>query len=358
MLDKVDLKGMAPEELEAFISSLGKEKYRTKQLLSWIYGKGVVEIEGMTDLSKAFRKELAEIAQVSALQEAGRISSSDDGTTKFLFELGDGLRIESVLIVEDRRRTVCLSSQVGCPLGCVFCATGQMGFVRNLSAAEIIDQLLAVRRAAGNEGLEITNVVMMGMGEPLLNYANVLKAIRLMRLEMGPSIGARKVTLSTAGFVPGIRKLAREDLRIGLAVSLNATTDRIRGRLMPINRRYNLSELMQGVQEYYRSTRRRPTFEYVLISEETDSDDDAERLGRIVRSVPSKINLIPYNPTRGSPFRQPSQERIERFMDLLLRKQLTVTLRESKGSDISAACGQLYQDISGVPVGPASVRVG
>ena len=345
---RTDLKGMSPDELERFITALGKEKYRTKQLLSWIYAKGVSDFEAMTDLSKTFREELTRIARISAVEEVER-QTSTDGTTKFLFQLEDGRRIESVLIREGgqktserqktsrRRRTVCLSSQVGCALGCTFCATGRMGFIRDLTAAEIVDQLIAVRRSEEH----VTNVVLMGMGEPLLNYDNVLKAARLMNLEMGIALGMRKITLSTAGIVPGIERLARERLHIGLAISLNATDDRTRTRLMPINRRYPLDKLLSAARRFSRTTRRRITFEYILIDGVNDSTQDAARLIHLLREIPCKINLIPLNPIPKSPLRRPSPERIEAFRDFLLSHHFTAIVRESKGRNIAAACGQL-----------------
>lgn len=333
---RTDLKGMSSDELERFIAALGKEKYRTKQLLSWIYAKGVSDFEAMTDLSRSFRDELTRIARISAVEEIEH-QTSDDGTTKFLFQLEDGLRIESVLIREERRRTVCLSSQVGCALGCAFCATGRMGFVRNLAPAEIVDQLIAVRRSEES----VTNVVLMGMGEPLLNYDNVLKALRLMNLEMGIALGMRKITLSTAGIVPGIERLARERLHIGLAISLNATDDRTRIRLMPINRRYPIDKLLSVTRTFGRTTRRRITFEYILIDGVNDTPEDAARLVRLLREIPCKINLIPLNPIPGSSLRRPTSERIEHFRDFLLSHHFTAPLRESKGRNIAAACGQL-----------------
>ncbi|MFH1007377.1 MAG: 23S rRNA (adenine(2503)-C(2))-methyltransferase RlmN [Candidatus Latescibacterota bacterium] len=333
---RTDLKGMTPDELALFITSLGKEKYRTKQLLSWIYARGVSDFEKMSDLSREFREQLSRIARVSAVEEVGR-RISEDGTTKFLFQLEDGLKIESVLIREDPRRTVCLSSQVGCALGCAFCATGKMGFTRNLTSAEIVDQLIAVRRSEES----ITNVVLMGMGEPLLNYDNVLKAVRLMNLEMGISIGMRKITLSTSGIVPAIERLAREGLQMGLAISLNARDENTRTRLMPINRRYPLAELLSAVRKYGRTTRRRVTFEYILISGVNDNAEDAEALVGLLRDIPCKINLIPLNPVAGNGLERPAPERIERFRSFLLSHHFTVPLRESKGRNIAAACGQL-----------------
>lgn len=342
--ERIDLKGLPPDELEAFIASLGKEKYRTKQLLSWMYGKGVPDFGAMTNLSRSFREELSRIAYVSEVEEVQRTHSEDGDTTKFLFQLEDGLQIESVLIREGRRRTVCLSSQVGCPLGCRFCATGRMGFRRNLSAAEIINQLIAARRSLQDAEEEVTNVVLMGMGEPLLNYENVIKAIRLMSLEMGISLGARKITLSTVGMVPGIHRLATEGLHIGLAISLNATNDATRRRLMPIAQQYSLNSLMEAVRTFSRMYDRRITFEYVLMEGVNDSLEHAQQLIHLIAHIPCKINLIPLNPIPDSDLRRPSPERTERFQQFLFSHHFTAMLRGSKGQDIAAACGQLYTE--------------
>ena len=341
---RADLKGMLPEELQAFIASLGKERYRTKQLLAWIYGRGVASFEDMTDLSRKFRQELTERARVSRLTEVLRTRSADGKAVKYLFGLADGLRVESVLMFERNRRTLCVSSQVGCPLDCSFCATGRMGLVRNLTSAEIIDQVLAVRREiADAEGDGLTNIVLMGMGEPLLNYDAVVSAVRLMGLEMGPCLSAKKVTLSTAGHVPGIRRLADEGLKVGLAVSLNATTDALRTKIMPINRKWPIADLMDAAAHYFRRIGRRVTFEYVLLSGENDADADADRLLALARRVPCKINLIPWNPVDApdASHRRPPQPRIDAFADRLRAGHLTVNVRYSKGDDIAAACGQL-----------------
>ena len=341
----IDLKGLLPEELVEFVGRLGQQPYRARQLQAWIYARGVADPDAMTDLSKSFREELKEVARVSQLDEAARQEARSGQAVKFLFSLPDGERIESVLITDGERRTACLSSQVGCPLGCRFCATARMGFVRNLSTAQIIDQLLQVNRFAGERGERVTNVVMMGMGEPLLNYDEVMRAIRIMRLELGPGIGGRKITVSTAGFVPGIRRLAREELNVGLAISLNATGDEQRERLMPINRKYPIAELMDAAREFFEVGGRRVTFEYVLMAGVTDADDDALRLAELTRAVPCKINLIPYNELGPeSDFRRPDAERVDRFRQLLeTRSPMPVTVRDSRGREIDAACGQLYQ---------------
>lgn len=343
---RVDLKGLLPEELQAFISALGKERYRTKQLLAWIYGRGAASFDDMTDLSRAFRGELSGRARISQLTEVLRARSSDGKAVKFLFALSDGLRVESVLMFERDRRTLCVSSQVGCSLDCSFCATGRMGLLRNLTTAEIIDQVLAIRRELVASSDDLTNIVMMGMGEPLLNYDAVTRAVRLMGLEMGPCLSARKVTLSTAGHVPGILRLAEEGLKVGLAVSLNATLDELRTRIMPINRKWPIAALLDAVRRYYRRIGRRVTFEYVLLAGENDADADADRLIALVRGIPCKINLIPWNPipSPGPQHRRPAQARIDAFADRLRAGHLTVNVRYSKGEDIAAACGQLITE--------------
>ncbi|HDS74481.1 MAG TPA: 23S rRNA (adenine(2503)-C(2))-methyltransferase RlmN, partial [Firmicutes bacterium] len=262
-----------------------------------------------------------------------------------LLELSDGRRIETVAMHDGKRRTVCVSSQVGCALGCDFCATGQLGLKRNLTTGEIIDQLchaVDVFRASGHTEYPISNVVMMGMGEPLHNYESVVRAVRLMGLEMGLAISVQRVTISTVGLVPQIRRLADEMPRVGLAISLNATTDEVRNRLMPINARWPISELMDAAKYMSdRAGRRRVTIEYALIAGINDTDDDARRLICLVSQFPCKINLIPFNPVPDRPYRRPSVERIRRFHAMLVDRNLTATVRWSKGDDIAAACGQL-----------------
>jgi 23S rRNA (adenine2503-C2)-methyltransferase len=346
---RVDLKGLLPEELAELVGQLGQPPFRVSQLLSWVHGRGVADLDRMTDLSKSFRTALRERAWISQLAEVARQESAGGEAIKFLFGLPEGERVESVLIVDRRRRTACLSSQVGCGLGCRFCATGRMGFVRDLRAAQIVDQVLHLDRYLRERGERVSNVVLMGMGEPLLNYEEVLRATRLMRLEHGPAIGGRKITVSTAGYVPGIDRLSREDLNLGLAVSLNATTDELRSRLMPINRRYRIAELLAAARQFFERRGRRVTFEYVLLSGVNDADEDAHRLAELTRDVPCKLNLIPYNEPRSDPpFRRPPAERIARFRQLLESlSPRAVTLRESRGQDIDAACGQLYQAQAG-----------
>ncbi len=342
--NRIDLKGLLPHELSRFVGDMGQQEYRARQLVSWIFGKGTADLDEMTDLSKSFREALKQHAWISKLRVVEQRESRMDSAVKFLFELPTGECIESVLIEDRDRRTACLSSQAGCALDCKFCATGKMGFIRNLSAAQIIDQLIQLNQASRKRGERVTNVVMMGMGEPLLNYDNVVRALRLMRLERGPGIGGRKITVSTAGFLPGIRKLAREDLNVGLAISLNATTDAGRERLMPINRRYKIAHLLDAAREFYERRGRRVTFEYVLLEGVNDTEEDALRLARLVEDIPCKINLIPYNEFAGdSPYRRPSKKRVSRFQQLLKESSsASITVRESRGRDIAAACGQLF----------------
>jgi 23S rRNA (adenine2503-C2)-methyltransferase len=337
---KTDLKGLSRAELEAYVKGLGWERYRADQIFAWIYRWGVTDFGEMTTLAKAKRHQLEEAAYISSLTLERQVASQVDATSKYLFQLEDAQKIESVLIKEADRRTVCVSTQAGCGLGCAYCATGDLGLKRNLRAAEMVDQVLCLRRfLPGAEA--ITNVVLMGMGEPLLNYQQTVRACRLLNDPDGLAIPARKITVSTAGVVPGIRKLAREGLRLGLAISLNATTDQTRSRLIPINKKYPLAQLMKAAREYAQATARPVTFEYVLMSGVNTSPDDALRLAQLVRGIRCKINLIPYNSVPGKPYRRPSVEEAADFMKLLYPRCSTVTLRESKGADIMAACGQL-----------------
>jgi 23S rRNA (adenine2503-C2)-methyltransferase len=345
---RVDLKGLLPDELRELLSSLGKERFRSNQLLRWMHSHGVSDFDLMTDLSAKFRLQLPTFARIENLREVTRISTDDGATTKLLLELRDGMRIETVAMNDDGRRTVCVSSQVGCALGCDFCATGQLGLKRNLTTGEIVDQLIHAARVFTSTGelrpeeKPITNVVLMGMGEPLHNYDNVLRAIKLMRLEMGLAISTSKVTISTVGLVPMIRRLADDLPKVGLAISLNATTDDVRSEIMPVNKRWPIAELIDAAKYMsQRAERRWVTFEYALIAGVNDSDVDARRLVSLLSGFPCKINLIPFNPVPGREFERPSRERIEQFNRILWDKHITVTVRWSKGDDIGAACGQL-----------------
>ncbi len=341
---RIELKGLFPHELEAFAVSRGLEPYRGRQIVAWIYRRGTTDFDEMTDLSKAVREQLKAEATILDLKVVAEVRNERGDTVKYLFELPDGRRVESVLMVEGRRRTLCISSQVGCSFDCSFCATGRMGLLRNLTAGEILDQLIAVRRALVAKGDDLTNVVMMGMGEPLLNYGPVVRAIRLMNLDDGPAVGMRRITLSTVGQVPGILRLAEEGLKIGLAVSLNATTDEQRGQIMSINRKWPIAALLDAVRTYGQRIGRWVTFEYVLLHGFNDTPDDARRLVRLIRGIPCKINVIPWNPIDDAPFLRPPRPCIDRFVEILADAHLTATVRYSKGVDIAAGCGQLYQE--------------
>lgn len=334
------LTGLLPDEITSFLPP-GKEKYRGMQIFRWIHERGARTFEEMTDLSKAFRNEISERFSIGALRLAEKRTSSDGPTDKYLWELGDGNRIESVIIRDEDRITACISSQVGCKMGCGFCRTGEMRFTRNLTPGEIVDQLILMRNALHETGEDITNIVFMGMGEPLDNLDGVLKAVSIINMETAISISQRKVTVSTCGVVPGILALAREYRRVGLAISLNAVNDELRSRLMPINRRYPLKELLTAAREFVHLTKRRVTFEYILLAGVNDSQEDARGLLAIVRRIPSKVNLIAYNEFDGSPFRRPAEARIESFQQILFDGNVTAILRRSKGTDILAACGQL-----------------
>lgn len=342
---RADLKSMLPAEMEAFVAELGEPSYRARQIFDWVHNKGVAEIDEMTNLSKSLRTALGEVAFVTRLRLVAQRESQTGQAVKFLFEVPTGERVESVLIVDGARRTVCISSQVGCPLDCKFCATGRMGLVRNLTPGDILDQLIQVSAYAQERGERVTNVVMMGMGEPLLNYDAVVRALYLMRQTEGVGLGGRRITVSTAGYVPGIRKLAHEELNVGLAISLNATTDAVREELMPINRRFKIDDLLEVAREFHQLRGYGVTFEYVLMDGVTDSDEDAVRLAQLTADVPCKINLIPYNELGSeSDFRRPSQARLKAFYRALEGAGAEFTVRESRGRDIDAACGQLFDN--------------
>jgi len=337
---KIDLKNLSPNELKHFIASFGKEQYRAVQILRWLYQKGVHSFAEMTNLSKKFREELQEISFISTLHPSFS-EKSQDGTEKFLFQLEDGNRIESVLIPDKKRLTLCLSTQVGCAMGCRFCLTGKIGFKRNLSPSEILNQILAVRETLSN-GLTLTNIVLMGMGEPLANYDHTLKAIELMAHPDGFRFSSRRITLSTVGLLPELERLSKEKIRFRLAVSLNASDEETRSRLMPINRLHPLKRILEVCRRFPLSPRARITFEYVMIEGENDSAEDAKRLLKLLKGIPSKVNLIPLNEAPGIPFKRPSEERIHLFQEILMKGGITALIRTSKGADISAACGQLH----------------
>jgi 23S rRNA (adenine2503-C2)-methyltransferase len=335
-----DLVGMSHPELESFIADLGKERYRAAQVMKWIHQGLSESFQGMTNLSKALREELASRAYISR-PEIAEIIRSDDGTSKFLLRLDDGLSIETVLIPGEDHDTLCLSTQVGCAMGCRMCRTSKMGLVRNLTAGEIVSQLLVVRKAMPES--RVTNVVLMGMGEPLANFKETVRAIRILTHPNGPQISWRHLTVSTAGLVPRIRDLGQE-VRAKLAVSLNAVTDEQRSAIMPINRTYPLSELLTALKEYPLPRRDRITIEYVLIHKFNDSDADARQLVRLLNPIRAKVNLIPLNDEAAGDLQSPTPQRVQRFQEILMSRSLMAIVRKSRGRDILAACGQLASE--------------
>lgn len=339
MIKILDLLGMNQSQLTDLAVSLGERPYRGKQLFHQVFARRETDFDRMTELSKPFRERLKRCCRVDR-PRLHRRSDSADGTVKFLFELRDGRRIESVCIPEPRRETLCISSQVGCDVGCTFCLTAQMGFQRNLSAGEIVAQVLAVIESGALQAPGF-NIVFMGMGEPLYNYKNVMRAFRLLTDPNGMNLSYRRITVSTAGVVPVLKKMHGEPKLPNLAVSLNASDEATRNRIMPINRRWTMDELLEACRQFPLEPRRRITFEYVLMESVTDSDEDAHRLARLLKGMRAKVNLIPYNPNPGLPYRRPEEERVERFREILVDHQVSAFVRRPRGEDISAACGQL-----------------
>lgn len=337
--EKVDLKNLNPLELKELMTSFGKERYRSIQILRWLYQKGIHSIHEMTNLSKSFRQQLNEVSFISTLQPL-HVERARDGTEKFLFQLHDGNTIESVLIPDKSRLTLCVSTQVGCAFGCRFCLTGKTGWKRDLKASEILNQILSVRETL-NGTSSITNVVLMGMGEPLANYKNTLRAVELMTYPDAFRFSSRRVTLSTVGLIPELERLATEKLSFRLAISLNASDDETRSYLMPANRRHPLKKLLEVCRNFPLRRKARITFEYVMVKGVNDATQDARRLLKILRGIPSKINLIPLNEAPEIPFKRPSDEQVRTFQEILMEGGLTAIVRASKGADISAACGQL-----------------
>jgi 23S rRNA (adenine2503-C2)-methyltransferase len=341
---------MIPDEMEAFVQSLGERPFRARQLVTWIYKKGVTDIGEMTDLSAAFRLTLSRNARIS-LPAVKQLTTAADGTVKFLFELTDGVAVESVIIPDEERTTLCISSQAGCALGCAFCMTGRLGLTRSLTAGEIVGQVLAAQHYLKRSGGALTNIVFMGMGEPLLNYDEVKRALAIILSDWGLSFSWRHVTVSTAGIPEGIARLGA-DVLVNLAVSLNAPDDTTRDRIMPINRKYPLETLMAALAAYPLKRGRRITLEYVLLSGVNDTDDHARALIKLVRSIPVKINLIPFNPFGGTDFSRPGDERVLRLQEILIGSHLFAVIRKSKGAEIAAACGQLAADRATAPPRP------
>jgi len=363
-MDIPNLKNLSIPQLEDFVLSIGEPKFRAKQIFKWIYQKRLSDFNDMTNMPKALRATLAEKSTINKLEPHTILESSKNDAVKFGFVLTDtDYVVESVLLIDDDRRTVCVSSQLGCGLGCAFCETAKLGFIRNLTQEEIIGQLVGVNDYLIDKGDRlITNVVFMGMGEALSNFDNFISSLKIIMHEDAFNIGARRITVSTAGVVPSIEKLMKEDLTIGLAISLNAWNNDLRSQYMPINKKYPIEQLVQIAKRYYNQTGRRVTFEYVLIKGVTDTDEAASSLEKLLGGFPCKINLIPVNPVsvNSENGRQdtasalsiappagikkilsPDDHGVTRFAEKLHARNLAATVRQSRGQDIMGACGQL-----------------
>jgi 23S rRNA (adenine2503-C2)-methyltransferase len=335
--NKKDIRNLTLEELKAELEAMGERPFRAAQIFDWLYHKGASDFAGFTSLSKDLREKLAAHFTIGNPELEAHLQSKDD-TAKFLFKLADGHAIETVLIPAGKRQTVCLSTQAGCKFGCAFCASGLHGFKRNLTPSEITGQALYLVKTLG---VGVTNYVFMGMGEPLDNFDNLTRAIRIMNAPDGLGIAARRMTISTAGHIPGIDRLKALDIQVNLSLSLHAVTDRLRSRLMPINQKYPLENLVAASEGYIRSGGRMITLEYVLLRKVNDALDDADGLAGIARRLRAKVNLIAYSPVAGLEFETPSEAEVARFTRWLEERKVNVTLRLSKGQDIFAACGQL-----------------
>ena len=329
--------------MEALAESLGAPRYRGRQLARWIFTRGIVDLDAMSDLPRDFRTALAARASVD-LPEIERRTPSQDGSHKLVLRYADGARVQAVLMPDGDRLTLCVSTQVGCGFGCAFCFTGTMGLERNLSAGEIVAQVVVARQGLA-AGARITHVVYMGMGEPLANYAATVKSLRLLTDPLAFGFSPRRITVSTVGLVSGIERLARESLKVNLAISLHATGNEIRDRIMPVNRGFAIEELLAACRRFPLPFRQRMTFEYVLLDGVNDAVDDAKRLVRLLKGIRAKINLIPFNDWEGSGFSRPPLPRILAFQAVLLEHGITATIRWSKGEDIGAACGQLREAV-------------
>jgi 23S rRNA (adenine2503-C2)-methyltransferase len=331
--------GASLEEIEAAMAGMNQPKYRARQIYAGVYRRLVRSWDQFTDLGKQLREKL-KLQFAIEYPPMQQVFVSRDGTRRYLFEIAPGQRIESVFIPEERRDTLCISTQVGCAMGCLFCVTGRLAMQRNLSPAEIVGQILSLQ-SDRNTPAKRLNIVIMGMGEPLNNYDNVIKAIRLMTDERGMAIPPRRITLSTSGIVPGIRRLAGEAIIPNLAISLNAATDKIRDQLMPINKKWNLAALLDACRSFPLGQRQHITFEYTLIKDVNDAPDDALRLVRLLQGFKKKINLIPLNADPWIPLETPSLERVLAFQQILVDHHIAAIIRRPRGDDISAACGML-----------------
>lgn len=362
MIAGMDLLSLTREEMAGELKALGEPAFRAGQLARWIYEKRAPDFAAMSDVPSALRARLAEAFQLRPLARV-RETGSKDTTRKFLFRLQDGQLIETVLIPASPalygeradRRTICISSQVGCAYGCKFCASGIDGWKRNLTAGEIVAQFLAVEEISGEK---INNIVFMGMGEPLANYDNLMRAIGILNASWGVGLGARHMTVSTSGLAPRIRDFADQPLQVRLAISLHGATDEVRGRIMPVNRKHAIAELLEACAYYTERKKQHLTFEYILIRGLNDSEEQARELAKHARKLNAKVNLIPYNTVSGLEWERPAQPDQERFLAILLARGVSATLRREKGHDIAAACGQLrLQTVRENPVAsPVSVQ--
>lgn len=335
-----NIKDLNLEELENELIELGEKKFRAKQIFKWIHNVGVRSFDEMTDISLELRKKLKENYNLCVFNILDKLVSVD-GTIKYLFELNDGNIIESVVMKYKHGNTICISTQIGCKMGCKFCASAKIGFVRDLTPGEIVEQVLC---ATVDTNERISNVVYMGIGEPLDNYDNVLRSIKLLNHPYGLNIGGRHVSLSTSGIIPKILKLADEELQATLAISLHAPDDKIRSSMMPVNDKYCVSELIDACREYVKKTNRRITFEYAMVDGVNDTKECADKLIKLLKGMLCHINLIPVNKIKDGIYEKSDKKNIERFRDILMKNGLTVTIRRELGSDIEAACGQLRRN--------------
>ena len=347
---RVNFKDMLPAEIEAWFVEQGEKSFRAKQVIKWMYRMHKDDFACMTDLSKGLRARLEEVASLPRLELIAHQQCAAGDTEKFLFRLPDGNAVESVLMhfddphdAEGERTTMCISTQVGCAMGCVFCASGQAGVLRHLKTWEIVDQVLQVQKMVAPRGLRVSNLVYMGIGEPLANYANTLRSLKILNHKEGLQIGMRHIAVSTSGIVPGIRKLAQERFPLRLAISLHAPTHELRSKLMPINEVYPLDQLIEACRDYQALTERRITFEYCLIRDVNDSPALAHQTGQLLRGIHSLVNIIPLNPVAGYDGQKPRSSTLAEWRRIIEGYGIKVTVREEMGSDIDAACGQLRQ---------------
>jgi 23S rRNA (adenine2503-C2)-methyltransferase len=335
----VDLAGLERQEVEQIVADAGEPRFHGRQIFQWIWARGVADFSGMTNLSLALRTKLADVATISTPVVEAKHTSTD-GTTKFLLRLQDGRHIESVFIPDTPAQTFCISTQAGCAMRCAFCLTGQMGLLRHLTPAEIAAQVRILAHETGLAGTAF-NIVLMGMGEPLHNYDATMKAIRILADADGLALPPKRITLSTVGVLPELARLANEPLMPNLAISLHATTNEMRDKLVPINRKFTLEDLIEACRKFPLAKRRRITFEYVLLDQVNDTPEDARRLVKLLNGIKAKVNLLPLNEAAGIPFKRPSDARVNEFARILADRDVVVSVRRSRGRDIRAACGQL-----------------